>query len=48
MEEIMKELGMTVLYLLPVFIFVMLWLHISQAGGVLNGIVVSYFGGLTG
>ena len=48
MEEMVKELGMTVLYMLPVIFFVLLWLSMSQSGGMLNGIIVSYFCGLTG
>lgn len=48
MEGIIKELGMTVLYMIPVFLLVMLWFYMLQTNGALNEIIISYFCGLNG
>lgn len=48
MEEIIKELGMTVLYMVPVLLLVMLWFYMLQANGALNEIIISYLYGLNG
>lgn len=48
MEGIVKELGMTVLYMIPVLLLVLLWFYMLQTNGALNGIIISYFYGLNG
>lgn len=48
MKEIVIEFGFLVLGIMAVFFFIMLWLHFTADGGIVNEIVVSYMKSFTG
>lgn len=48
MEEIAKEYGMCMLYMLPVTAFTIIFLKLIAAGGILCQAVTVYLNGLAG
>lgn len=48
MEEIAKEYGMCMLYMIPVLVFAVFYVSLLKADGMLYNVVMAYLSGLTG
>lgn len=48
MEEIAKEYGMCMLYIIPVLVFAVFYVSLLKTDGMLYNVVMVYLSGLTG